>query len=75
MLRDIIVSRTMPNVKTINATLEKNNIFMNSTKQEKNKLDSSNNANPKVNTLHDDTMKRKIEKIKGNSMQGRCEKL
>jgi hypothetical protein len=38
----------MPNVKTINATLEKNNIFMNSTKQEKNKLDSSNNANPKV---------------------------
>jgi len=75
MLRDIIVSRTMPNVKTINATLEKNNIFMNSTKQEKNKLDSSNNANPKVNTLHDDTMKRKIEKMKGNSMQGRCEKL
>jgi hypothetical protein len=25
--------------------------------------------------LHDDTMKRKIEKMKGNSMQGRCEKL
>jgi hypothetical protein len=50
-------------------------IFMNSTKQGKNKLDSSNNANPKVNTLHDDTMKSKIEKKKGNSMQGRCENL
>jgi hypothetical protein len=38
---------------------------MNSTKQEK------NNANPKVTN----TMKSKIEKMKGNSMQGRCEKL
>lgn len=48
---------------------------MNNTKQEKNKFNSSNNANPKVNTLHDDTMKSKIEKMKCNSMQGRCENL
>jgi len=65
------------NAKYINnkCNIEKNYIFMNNTKQEKNKLNSSNNANPKVNTLHDDTMKSKNEKMKGNSMQGRCENL
>jgi hypothetical protein len=72
MLRDIVVPQTMPNILTINATLKK--IISSWITPNKKKTNSILQTMQIQKSTHCMMTQWKV-KMKGNSMQGRCEKL